>query len=131
MPTALYPFREMAGRQRTRNGQRKVVLAALALVGLSFGYSIAFGPHGVRRYLGLRSTLTERSDAAYERIVRNREIAEQIRRLGTDDRVLDSLARSQLGVAAPDEVVFVYDDDDESAHSAPGGDYDASGRRRP
>jgi len=102
---------------------------ALALVGLSFGYSIAFGPHGVRRYLGLRSTLTERSDAAYARIVRNREMAEQIQRLGTDDRVLDSLARSQLGVAAPDEVVFVYDD--ESARSVPAGEYDASGRRRP
>ena len=129
MPKALYPFREMAGRQRTRNGQRKVVLAALALVGLSFGYSIAFGPHGVRRYLGLRAKLAERSSAAYASIVRNREMAEQIRRLSTDDRVLESVARSRLGVAAPDEVVLVYDDD--STDSALGAEYEMTGRRRP
>ena len=129
MPKALYPFREMAGRQRTRNGQRKAVLAALALVGLSFGYSVAFGPHGVRRYLGLRATLAERSSAAYASIVRNREMAEQIRLLSTDDRVLESIARSRLGVAAPDEVVLVYDD--ESADSVLGAEHETSGHRRP
>ena len=102
----------MAGRQRTRIGQRKAVLAVLVLVGLSFGYSIAFGPHGVRRYLGLRSTLIERSRDAYARIVRNREVTEQIERLRTDDRVLEMLARSRLGVAAPDEVVLVFGDDE-------------------
>ena len=101
----------MAGRQRTRIGQRKAILALLVCVGLASGYSIAFGPHGVRRYLDLRATLSERADEAYERIVRNHEVADQIQRLQTDDRLLESLARSRLGVAAPDEVVLVFPDE--------------------
>ena len=101
----------MSARQRTRIGQRKAILVALVLVGLGFGYSISFGPHGVRSYLDLRATLTERADEAYERIVRNREVSEQIERLRTDDRLLESLARSRLGVAAPDEVVLVFPDE--------------------
>jgi cell division protein FtsB len=101
----------MAGRQRTRIPQRKALLALLVLVGLVSGYSIAFGPHGVRRYLDLRATLSERAGEAYERIERNREVTDQIERLRGDDRMLESLARSRLGVAGPDEVVLVFPDE--------------------
>lgn len=110
----------MAIRQRTRIEQRKAIILALVLVGLSFGYSVSLGQHGVRRYLDLRTALTERSHDAYERIVRNREMADQIERLRTDDRFLESVARSRLGVASPDEVVLVFGDDDEALRHAEG-----------
>jgi cell division protein FtsB len=101
----------MAGRQRTRIGQRKLVLAVLMLIALSFGYSIALGPHGFRRYVGLRTRLVERSRDAYARIVRNREMSEEIARLRSDDRALEAMARTRLGVAHPDEVVLVFGDE--------------------
>ena len=98
----------MAGRQRTRIGQRKLVLAVLVLVALSFGYSIALGPHGFKRYVGLRTRLMERSRDAYARIVRNREMSDEIDRLRSDDHALEVTARTRLGVAQPDEVVLVF-----------------------
>lgn len=87
------------------------MLGVLVAVALSFAYSVALGPHGFRRYVGLRDRLAEHSRDAYERIVRNREMADEIELLRTDDRALEAIARSRLGVAQPDEVVLVFGDE--------------------
>ena len=87
---ALYPRREMSAQAtNAASDSAKRFSFALVLVGLGFGYSISFGPHGVEKLPRLRATLTERADEAYERIVRNREVSEQIERLRTDDRLLE------------------------------------------
>lgn len=103
----------MANRQRSRLEQRKALLFVSVMVGLGLVFAIVVGDRGVRRLAALRQTLTERSHDAYRRIVRNRELAEEIAALETDDRLLEEMARRRLGVVGRDEVVVVFPGDDE------------------
>jgi len=75
-------------------------------------YSLTLSRNGIRRFSALRATLTERSHEAYQRIVRNRQLAEEIAALRSDDRALEEMARTRLGVVGRDEVVFVFPEDD-------------------
>lgn len=75
-------------------------------------YSLALSRNGLRRFAGLRTTLTERSHEAYQRIVRNRQLSEEISALRSDDRTLEEIARTRLGVVGQDEVVFVFPEED-------------------
>jgi len=68
--------------------------------------------NGVRRFTALRTTLTERSHEAYQRIVRNRQLAEEIGALRSDARALEEMARTRLGVVGRDEVVLVFPEED-------------------
>jgi cell division protein FtsB len=83
-------------------------LAVSAVVALGLLYSILLGNHGLRQYLALRSTLAVRSGEAYDRIVRNQQLARRLVGLRSDDRVLDKVARSTLGVVSRDEIVYVF-----------------------
>ena len=98
----------MAIRQRNRVRQRKTLLAVLSIVTLALVYDILLGNHGLRRYLELRSVLETRSAEAYRRIVRNRTLLERLAGLRSDPRVLEEIARSNLGVVGEDEIVFVF-----------------------
>jgi cell division protein FtsB len=107
-----YPLREMSSRQRSRLEQRKLLFGlSLALAGVLL-YSLTLSRNGVRRYSALHATLTERSHEAYQRIVRNRQLSEEIAALQSDNRTLEELARTRLGVVGRDEVVFVFPEDD-------------------
>jgi cell division protein FtsB len=98
----------MASRQRSRIEQRRVILGLSLLAGGFFGYALFFGDTGLGSLTALRYTRVERSHDAYRRIVRNRELTEKIESLQSDDRKLEELARSRLGVVGRDEVVFVF-----------------------
>jgi cell division protein FtsB len=102
----------MSSRQRSRLEQRKLLFGlSLALAGVLL-YSLTLSRNGVRRYSALHATLTERSHEAYQRIVRNRQLSEEIAALQSDNRTLEELARTRLGVVGRDEVVFVFPEDD-------------------
>jgi cell division protein FtsB len=107
-----YPLREMSSRQRSRLEQRKVLFGLSLALAVVLVYSLVLSRNGVRRYAVLSTTLTERSDEAYQRIVRNRQLSEEIASLQNDDRALEELARTRLGVVGRDEVVFVFPEDE-------------------
>jgi cell division protein FtsB len=96
--------------QRTQRTRRKPLLGVLALVGATLLYGVAFGRHGVTRYFTLRADLARRSEQAYQRLDRNREMTERLLALQTDPRMLEEAARSTLGVVHDDEIVFVFRD---------------------
>jgi cell division protein FtsB len=105
----------MSSRQRTRLEQRKLLFGLSVALACILVYSLVLSRNGVRRYAALRTTLTERSHEAYQRIVRNRQLSEEIDALQNDDRTLEELARTRLGVVGRDEVVFVFPKDDPRA----------------
>jgi cell division protein FtsB len=102
----------MSSRQRSRLEQRKVLFGLSLALAVVLVYSLVLSRNGVRRYAVLSTTLTERSDEAYQRIVRNRQLSEEIASLQNDDRALEELARTRLGVVGRDEVVFVFPEDE-------------------
>jgi cell division protein FtsB len=104
----------MSSRQRSRLEQRRLLFGLSLAVACVLLYSLTLGRNGIRRFTALRATLTERSHEAYQRIVRNRQLSEEISALQSDDRTLEEVARTRLGVVGRDEVVFVFPEDDAS-----------------
>jgi cell division protein FtsB len=102
----------MSSRQRSRLEQRRFLFGLSLALACILVYSLALSRNGIRRFTVLRTTLTERSHEAYQRIVRNRQLSEEISALSSDDRALEEMARTRLGVVGRDEVVFVFPEDD-------------------
>lgn len=102
----------MSSRQRSRLEQRRLLFGLALALACVLVYSLVLSRNGVRRFTALRATLTERSHEAYQRIVRNRALADEISALQNDDRKLEEIARTRLGVVGPDEVVLVFPEDD-------------------
>jgi len=98
----------MAIRQENRLRQRKALLTVLSVVTVALVYGILLSDNGVRQYLALRTTLAKRSVHAHDRITRNRSLLERLEGLQSDKRVLEEIARSSLGVAGTDEIVYVF-----------------------
>jgi len=105
----------MAVSRRTRIRQRRALLAGLAIANALLAFGILLGDHGLRQYLRLRATLQQRSGEAYERIVRNRSLLDRLNGLRSDRRVVDEVARSSLGVAGTDEIIYVFRPADDRA----------------
>jgi len=98
----------MRRAQRNSAERRKPVLLLLAAVGVALVYTILCGGQGVRRYVELRHDLDMREGQAYERITRNLAMSEHLEGLRTDNRVLEQVARSTLGVVDENEIVIVF-----------------------
>jgi len=94
--------------RHARTRPRRTLLAILAAVNIALIIGILIGNHGLRQYLRLRATLKQRSGEAYERIVRNQALREQLTSIRTDQRAVEEIARSTLGVAGTDEIVYVF-----------------------
>jgi cell division protein FtsB len=102
----------MASRQKSRLEQRRLLFGLSLALACVLVYSLTLGRNGVSRFTALRTTLTERSHEAYQRIVRNRQLSQEIAALKSDDRTLEEIARTRLGVVGRDEVVFVFPEED-------------------
>ena len=101
----------MAIPRTSRMQQHRTLLGILAVLSAALLYGILFGNHGVRQFLNLRATLQQRSAEAHSRIVRNRRMLEHLDGLKNDRRVLEQVARTRLGVAGENEIVFVFRSD--------------------
>ncbi len=98
----------MAVKRTSRVKQRRTLLGILGVVSAALLYGILLGNHGVRQFLKLSAKLDQRSAEAHSRIVRNHLLLEHLEGLESDRRVLEQVARTRLGVAGEDEVVFVF-----------------------
>ena len=70
--------------------------------------SLLFGSRGLPNLLVLRASFSELSRQAYDRIQRNQELRDRLAGLRSDDKVLEEVARSTLGVVHDDEMVYVF-----------------------
>jgi cell division protein FtsB len=89
-----------------RRGNGQVLTVVLALAILAVTGSTLFGEHGVAHLLRLRSERQELGQSAFALLQTNNRLRSQIQRLRTDDLYLEELARKQLGLVRPNEIVY-------------------------
>ena len=81
-----------------------VLLVAIAMVTVS----ALFGEHGIPHLLALRAERQSLGQTAFALFQENARLREQITRLKTDDLYVEALARRQLGLVRPNEVVYRF-----------------------
>ena len=85
----------------------RIVWALTALTLLVSG-SLVFGERGVSHKSDLESVLEDLSAQAYDRIVRNARLRDELAGLRSDRRSLEEVARTTLGVVHDNEIVYVF-----------------------
>lgn len=84
----------------------RAALAGLLLVGM--GLATAVGDRGLVRMLALERDLAAVQAATDRLAEENRRLAAAVARLRDDPRALEAAARRDLGLVAPDEIVFEF-----------------------
>jgi cell division protein FtsB len=70
--------------------------------------SALLGRQGARHLGRLRSERQQVADATFALLRSNAQLRDEIDRLRTDERLLEQLARRQLGLVRPGELVFRF-----------------------
>jgi cell division protein FtsB len=91
---------------RWSGGQALTIVLVLAIA-LVTG-SLLLTPDGVPSLLALRRERQRLGEQAVALLEQNQALREQIHRLRTDDRFLETLARRELGFVGADEVVYRF-----------------------
>ncbi len=86
----------------------QLVTVALAVTIASVVVSLLFGEHGIPHLLALRTERRAIGEATFGLFQQNARLREQAGRLKTDDLYLEALARRQLGMVRPNEVVYRF-----------------------
>jgi cell division protein FtsB len=84
----------------------RIVGAALVLAIVGVAGSAVFGEHGVRHLRRLRAERRDLARQAFALLERNARMHDEIARLRSDDLYLEGLARRQLGLVKPGELVY-------------------------
>ncbi len=87
----------------------RLTLAAALAVGLGYVPFAALGPHGVARALRLEqdlSGLEEKNEALRQQ---NKELQRQVERLRKDRGAMEQVARDELGLVRPEDIVFLFE----------------------
>ncbi len=85
-----------------------MVAGGLAAIIAAVAGSAVLGSEGVNRLLRLRAERQELGVAAVRRLQENTALREEIAKLRSDPRHLETHARKRLGVVQPDEVVYRF-----------------------
>lgn len=81
------------------------VAAGAVVLGL-FVIAAVYGDHGLMHWLRLRGELRELEQVTFQLQQRNEQLHERIRRLQSDDRYIEQLARERFGLVKPGEIVY-------------------------
>jgi cell division protein FtsB len=87
---------------------RHVLSVILGLAILIVTASALFGEHGMAHLLRLRSERGELGTATFTLLEGNKRLRQEITQLKTDDLYVEGLARKQLGLVKPNEMVFRF-----------------------
>ena len=79
----------------------------IVVIGLVLG-SMLLAPGGIPNLLALRAERQRLGEQAVALLQQNAGLREQIQQLKSDDRFLEALARRELGMTRPDEVVYRF-----------------------
>ena len=86
----------------------QVLSAVLVVLIATVTISLLFGEHGIRHLLALRAERHALGQSAFALFQENARLRAQIVRLKNDDLYLEGLARRQLGLVRPNEVVYRF-----------------------
>jgi cell division protein FtsB len=96
----------MNARDKNPSFFRRNLRTILGLTILALAIHDVFGPHG---FVAMRNTQLEikRNAADMQRLDKeNQELADQVTALKTDPRVIERIAREDMGLAKPGEFIF-------------------------
>jgi cell division protein FtsB len=80
---------------------------AVCVVGLLlFMVAAVYGDHGLIHLLHMQSEQRNLQQMAFELAQQNEELRQRIRRLQSDDRYIEKVARERLGLAKPGEIIY-------------------------
>jgi len=85
-----------------------VLSAALVLAIVGVAASALVGEHGVAHLVRLRAERRALGDTTFGLLEQNRRLRDAIARLEKDDVYLEGLARRQLGLVRPNEIVYRF-----------------------
>jgi cell division protein FtsB len=83
-----------------------LTLVVAAIVGVTL--SVLFGHDGIARLLELRAEQQRLGEEAVALLQANASLRDQVKRLESDDRYLETLARRDLGLVRPNETVYRF-----------------------
>jgi cell division protein FtsB len=89
------------------NGGRVLTIALLCAI-TAVASSVLLGHDGVTNLLALRAERQRLGEQAVALIEQNSSLRDELKRLKSDDRFLESIARRELGLVRPDEVVYRF-----------------------
>jgi len=89
------------------SGGQTLTIGIVVIIGLVLG-SMLLAPGGIPSLLALRAERQRLGEQAVALLQQNAALREQIQQLKTDDRFLEALARRELGMTRPDEVVYRF-----------------------
>ncbi|MCU0242306.1 MAG: septum formation initiator family protein [Vicinamibacteria bacterium] len=103
-------------RKKTERSQddgglrRKAALLASVLMLIALSVGSVFGDRGILSLLGERLRLQQLAQEIESLRGENHRLAAEVEALRTNPRAIERLAREELGLARPDETVFLIPD---------------------
>jgi cell division protein FtsB len=89
------------------NGGRVLTIGLLcAIIGVAS--SVVLGHDGLRNLIALRAERQRLGEQAVALMEQNTSLRDQVKRLRSDDRFLESIARRELGLVRSDEIVYRF-----------------------
>lgn len=95
-------------RRRMGGAGARVLSSALGIAIAAVTWSVVFGADGVSRLLDLQAKRQELGAATVLRMQENEALRSEIDKLRENAGHLEALARRQLGLVRPDEVVYRF-----------------------
>jgi cell division protein FtsB len=93
----------------SRSGRRKkVMLGAGALLALYLVVSFVLGEMGMVKYYRMKTQYNSLADEIAALKQDNAKLSREVRSLKTDQAVIERIARDNLGLARPGEIVYYY-----------------------
>ena len=80
----------------------------LLLASVTVMASALVGEHGIPHLIGLRAEREDLGRTAFALLEENARLRDELRRLKKDDLYLEQLARRQLGLVKPGEIVYRF-----------------------
>ena len=82
------------------------LLSACVLALVALGVVAVLGDHGLLHLRRLQGEQTALDQTAVQLQQRNEALRERIQRLQSDDRYIEQLAREQIGLVKPGEIIY-------------------------
>jgi len=89
----------------------QVLTTILAVLILWLVVSVIFSTDGLTHLAGMHTERGRVAEVTLTLMARNQELEATIRRIHADDDYLERIARLELGLVAPDEMIYRFRDD--------------------
>ena len=86
----------------------RLLSVVLLLASVTVTASALIGEHGIPHLIGLRAEREDIGRTAFALLEENARLRNELRRLKKDDLYLEQLARRQLGLVRPGEIVYRF-----------------------